>query len=374
MSSSTISGVRIGGIASAVPEAVRQNTAFNEAFGAEEVRKISSRSGVSQVHVATSDICTSDLCFAAATRLLQEMDRPAASIDALIFVSQTPDYLLPATSCSLHGRLGLPKKCAAFDLNLGCSGYIYGMWLGAQLISSGSAGNVLLLVGDTISRVVSPLDRSVAMLFGDAGTATLLEGDANAPPITFELGTDGSGQNHIMVPAGLFRQPRSTSTAERSLRQDQNIRADEDLFMDGAAVFTFTLTAVPGMIDAALRTAGWIAETPDAFVMHQANQFMLQHLAKRMRIPPEKAVLAMADYGNTSSASIPLALTHALRQKLQVASLKLLLAGFGVGLSWGAAALECGPVIMPELVLLEPSTTAGCAVTPAGEPMRTCGV
>jgi 3-oxoacyl-[acyl-carrier-protein] synthase-3 len=218
---------------------------------------------------------------------------------------------------------------------------------------------VLLLVGDTISRIVSPEDRSVAMLFGDAGSATVLERDDSAGPIAFELGTDGSGQNHIMVPAGLFRQPRTPSTAIRTRRSDENVRSDEDLAMDGAEVFTFTLAAVPVMIEAALKTEGWDSSTPDAFVLHQANQFMLQHLAKRMRIPPEKAILAMAGYGNTSSASVPLTLTHALRDKLQSGSLRLLLAGFGVGLSWGAAALSCGPLVMPELVLVpEPAPTA----------------
>jgi 3-oxoacyl-[acyl-carrier-protein] synthase-3 len=363
MASNLISGVRISGIASAVPEAVRPNTAFTEMFGEENVRKICSRSGVAQVHTAGPDICTSDLCYAAAKRLLESMNRPADTVDALIFVSQTPDYLLPATSCSLHGRLGLGKRCAALDVNLGCSGYVYGLWLASQFIASSSARTVLLLVGDTISRIVSPEDRSVAMLFGDAGSATILERDDSAGPIAFELGTDGSRQNHIMVPAGLFRQPRTPATSIRTRRSDENVRSDEDLAMDGAEIFTFTLAAVPVMIEAALKTAGWDSSTPDAFVLHQANQFMLQHLAKRMRIPPEKTTLAMAEYGNTSSASVPLALTNALRDKLQSGSLRLLLAGFGVGLSWGAAALSCGPLVMPELVLVpEPA--------PAAEPVH----
>jgi 3-oxoacyl-[acyl-carrier-protein] synthase-3 len=352
MASILISGVRIAGIASAVPEAVRPNTAFNETFGDEEVRKICARTGVSQVHTAGPGICTSDLCYAAAKRLLESMNLAADAVDALVFVSQTPDYLLPATSCSLHGRLGLAQRCAAVDVNLGCSGYIYGLWLASQFIAAGSARTVLLLVGDTISRIVSPEDRSVVMLFGDAGSATILERDESAGSIAFELGTDGSGQNHIRVPAGLFRQPRTTSTSMRTRRSDENIRSDEDLSMDGAEVFTFTLSAVPVMIEAALKTAGWTSSTPDAFVLHQANQFMLQHLAKRMRIPAAKTILAMAEYGNTSSASIPLTMTHVLRDKLQAGPLPLLLAGFGVGLSWGAAALSCGPLAMPDLVLV----------------------
>src|SRR4051812_24989763 len=180
MASNLIPGVRIAGICSAVPEAVRPNSVFAATFGQEEVDKICSRTGVSQVHTAAPGICTSDLCYAAAKRLLEASERPAETVDALIFVSQTPDYLLPATSCSLHGRLGLPKRCAALDVNLGCSGYVYGLWLASQFIAAGSARTVLLLVGDTISRIVSPEDRSVAMLFGDAGSATLLEQDPSA--------------------------------------------------------------------------------------------------------------------------------------------------------------------------------------------------
>ena len=368
MARTSISGVRIAGLASAVPEHVRSNFGYAAEFGEEEVRKICSSSGVSQVHVAGAGMCASDLCLAATQRLLPALGWPADSIDGLIFVSQTPDYLLPATSCSLHGRLGLAKHCAAFDVNLGCSGYIYGLWLGAQLAAGGALRRILVLAGDTISRIVSPQDRSVAMLFGDAGSSTALEYNPEAAPLFFELGTDGAGQNHIRVPAGLFRQRPNELTARRTKRDDANIRSDEDLFMDGAEVFTFTLAEVPGMIKATLQSAGWTIEDTDAFVMHQANQFMLQHLTKRMRLPAEKTVISMAKYGNTSSASVPLAITDCLRQKLEAGSLRLLLAGFGVGLSWGAVALNFGPAVMPELVAVP---EAGPAAPPGSVSNRT---
>lgn len=351
MASSVIKGARIAGLASAVPERVRTASDFAAAFGEDDVRKVCENTGVSQIHVAEASMCTSDLCFAAAKCLLEQMKWDPDSVDAVIFVSQTPDYLLPATSCSLHGRLGLAKRCAAFDVNLGCSGYIYGLWLASHLVACGSARRLLLLAGDTISRVVSPLDRSVSMLFGDAGTATAMERDENASPMIFDMGTDGQGQDHIIVPAGLFRHRHTDLTAQRTTRGDGNIRSDEDLSMNGAEVFSFTLREVPALLNRVLEAAGWTVETADAFVMHQANRFMLRHLAKRMRLPAEKMILAISDYGNTSSASVPLALTTSLSQRLQAKETRLILAGFGVGLSWGATALSCGPaMVMPELL------------------------
>lgn len=349
MASTQISSVRLAGVASAVPLDTKTVADVAAVFGAEEAQKISDSIGVRQRRVVKGNVCASDLCEAATRELLAKLAWSPDSIQALIFVSQTPDYLLPATSCSLHGRLGLSKQCAAFDVNLGCSGYVYGLWLAAQLVSSGLK-RVLLLVGDTISRIVSPEDRSAAPLFGDAGTATALEADANAVPWFFELGTDGTGAQHLIVPAGGFRTPRTPGTAQRTPREGGNVRSDEDLFMDGAEIFAFTLTEVPKLFKAVLNAANWTIDMPDAFVMHQANQFMLQHLAKRMKLPNDKVVLALENFGNTSSASIPLALTCTLAGRLQSDSVRLVLAGFGVGLSWGAVALTCGPLVAPALI------------------------
>jgi 3-oxoacyl-[acyl-carrier-protein] synthase-3 len=274
---------------------------------------------------------------------------PKDSIDILIFVSQTPDYLLPATACAVHGRLGLSPSCAAFDVNLGCSGYVYGLWLAASLLQAG-AKRALLLVGDTISRVVSPSDRSTALLFGDAGTATVLETSVGAPPIFFELGTDGSGAEHLTVPAGAFRRPSTTATGQRREREGGNVRSDEDLFMNGGEIFAFTMRTVPMLCKTLMQRAGWSMDDADAFVMHQANRFMLQHLAKLMRLPKEKVVMALEDFGNTSSASIPLALSVSLADRLRTSTTKLVMAGFGVGFSWAGATVEAGPMTMPELV------------------------
>lgn len=352
MVSSKIYNVHIAGVASAVPEHVLTEKDDVQVFGEAEIRKISESTGVKKRHVAPLGMCTSDLCFAAAKRLLEDLEWSRDSIDALVFVSQTPDYLLPATSCSLHNRLGLKKHCAAFDLNLGCSGYVYGLWVASHLVASGSVKRLLLLVGDTTTHLISPQDRSVAPLFGDAGTATAIEQNEFADVMVFQMGTDGSGQEHLIVPAGAFRQRRTEQTAKRTEREDGKVRSDEDLFMNGAEIFALTLREVPTLIKSTLNAAGWSVETVDAFVMHQANRFMLQHLSKKMKLPPEKVILALEDYGNTSSASIPLAMTHAMAGRLKSSSLNLVLAGFGVGFSWGAVAMT-GRMIMPDLVLVK---------------------
>jgi 3-oxoacyl-[acyl-carrier-protein] synthase-3 len=350
MASCSILHVRLAGIACAVPDKIRSLDDDVLAFGEADALKISSSTGVKQRYVAPPGVCTSDLCFASAKQILEELDWAPDSIDVLIFVSQTPDYVLPATACSLHGRLGLAKRCASFDLNLGCSGYVYGLWVAASLLSAGSYSRALLLVGDTISRLASPQDRSVAPLFGDAGTATALERSASAPPMYFELGTDGAGQSHLVVPAGGFRQPHSAETALRVERENGNVRSDEDLYMNGPEIFTFTLREVQPLVQSTLAAANWRVEDVDAFVFHQANQFMLTHLSKRMKLPAGKVVLALGEYGNTSSASIPLAILHGLRDRARTGPLQLLIAGFGVGFSWGAAALKVDKLVMPKLL------------------------
>ncbi len=341
--------VRIAGIASAVPERVLTLADDARVFGATEIERISQNIGVQQRHVVSGDTCTSDLCHAAAERLLDELGWERGSIDALIFVTQTPDYFMPATACVLQNRLKLPNSCAAFDVNQGCAGYIYGLWIGGLLVRGGCR-RLLVLVGDTTSRLVAPGDRTVTSLFGDAGTATALEFADDAPPLHFELGTDGSGRDCLSVPAGAFRHPHSTASCERTERAGGNIRSDEDLFMDGGEVFTFVLREVPRLVQSIMTLAEVGISDIDAFVFHQANRFMLNHLTKRLKLPPERVAIGLTQYGNTSSASIPLAITTELRDKLSHNRQRLVLAGFGAGFAWGAAALECGPLCLPPLI------------------------
>jgi 3-oxoacyl-[acyl-carrier-protein] synthase III len=352
---SRFNGVRIAGIASAVPSSFMTAAETAQAAGVseEDAAKIAASTGVSRRHIAPQGMCTSDMAFAAAERLIASLGWERSSIDALVFISQSPDYEVPATSCCLHARLGLSKHCAAFDVNLGCSGYVYGLWLAAQFCSSGSAGRVLLLVGDTSSWTASPLDRSAVFLFGDAASATAIVRDENASPMTFSLGTDGEGHSHIMLPGGGSRNPATPASFERKTGEDGMSRSPLEIHMNGAEVFAFTLREVPPLIRGVVEAAGWTIDAIDSFIPHQANAFMLQHLAKRMKVAPGKLLLDLEEFGNTSSASIPLAINHQLQQQLSSGSMNLLLAGFGVGWSWGAVAFSGGPMVLPDIVYLD---------------------
>jgi len=359
---SKIRGVRIAGIASAVPAEAKSplQTAGPAGVSPEEAQKIANMTGVHNRHVASSSCCTSDLACAAAQRLLEDLKWEPGSIDALVLVSQTHDYDLPATACILQERLGLSHACGAFDISLGCSGYVYGLWVCSGIVAGG-ARRVLLLVGDTMSRACSPQDRSTVFLFGDAGTATALERDANAPDMTFVLGTDGSGKGFLIIPDSGFRNRATPGSFVRGGAADGSLRGPMDLYMDGAEVFAFTLRQVPPMMAEMLSASGWTLDEMDAFVPHQANQFILQHLGKRLKIPAGKMVLSLDEFGNTSSASVPLSLSYRLGGRLRQESMKLVLAGFGVGWSWGAATVTCGPMVMPEIIYLSESAAQPAA-------------
>lgn len=350
MATLTTSRVVLSGLASAVPEYRVGLNRLASQFGDEAAKRISKSVGIRSRPIAPAGICSSDLCFEAAEALLDQLSWDRESIEALIFVSQTPDYQLPATACILQHRLALPSTCIAFDVNLGCSGYVYGISIGSQFISSGKVNRALVLAGDTVSQLVSDQDKATSPLFGDAGTATALQHQEDAPLMTFELGTDGRGTQHLIVPAGMSRRRHSPETSIRVEKEGGNLRSEEDLFMNGAQVFSFSLERVPRLVRSALDSAKWSMDEIDAVVMHQANKFMLQHLSKRLQIPNEKFVLAMEDFGNTSCASIPLAINTALKDQVTQRPMRLLLVGFGVGWSWGAMTAICGPMAIPDVV------------------------
>jgi 3-oxoacyl-[acyl-carrier-protein] synthase-3 len=352
MSISTIRGVRLVGVASAVPGLPQDVLALADRFGESEIRRISASTGVRSRHVAPDGVCASDLCRESARALLESLAWTAESVDLLVFVSQTPDYRLPATACVLQHALGLGTHCAAFDLNFGCSGYVYGLNLVTSILAARGQGRALLLVGDTINGTISPGDRSTALLFGDAGTATAIETAPDAPPMTFVLGSDGEGERHLIIPAGGARYRGGGAAAELRERENGNVRSDEDLFMNGAEVFAFTLREVPPLVSRVLESAGRTSEEVDHFVFHQANRFMLDYLLKRMNLPRERCPMSLESFGNTSCASIPITLTACLRETLDAAHRTLLLAGFGVGYSWAGVLVEAGPIVMPPLIRL----------------------
>ncbi|AZF04443.1 3-oxoacyl-ACP synthase III family protein [Pseudomonas sp. R5-89-07] len=330
-----VNNVRVEGIACSMPEKVVEVSDLADKFGKENIQKIMASTGVFRRHVVDNE-CSSDLCVAAAERLISDLSVDRSSIDTLIFVSQTHDHTLPATACILQERLNLPVSVAAFDVALGCSGYVYGLWLASSLISGGGSRRVLLLVGDTISKMVSDEDRSVAALFGDAGSATLLRYDDSAQPISFALGTDGRGAKNLIVPAGAFRD-RNGSRSEVS---EPEARGPFDLFMNGAEIFAFTLARVPALVKALHESRSDLGAGIDHYVFHQANKFMLEHLAKRMKLPREKVLLDLENVGNTSCTSIPLALSLADLKKHNRVTGLMMLAGFGVGYSWAGCIID----------------------------------
>ncbi|MWV46624.1 ketoacyl-ACP synthase III [Paenibacillus sp. HJL G12] len=331
--------VSIRGICSALPKNKVDLSTDIPYFTTKEIRKTLNVIGTNTVFRALEDQTTADLCTTAAEKVLQDLDWERDTIDALIFLSQTPDYVLPATSCVLQHKLGLSNNCIAFDITLGCSGYVYGLYIVSQLVQSGGIKRALLLVGDTISKLISPQDRSVSLLFGDAGSATALEFSPEVNEISFVMGTDGAGAKSIIVPAGGYRERYNANSMTKILHQDGYLRAHEDLYMNGTEVFNFTSEVVPRLISEILEMHQWTDLDVDYYMMHQANKFILGFLANKCGIDITKVPINIHKFGNTSSASIPLLMTDSeviLNKKDRA---NLILAGFGVGLSWGAAAL-----------------------------------
>jgi 3-oxoacyl-[acyl-carrier-protein] synthase-3 len=352
VTSFAVRGVRLAGAAGAVPEAVRVPADEAPFFPSDNIAKLAQSTGVMERHIAIR-LCASDLGEAAARRVLEALNWKPDTIDLLIFVTQTPDHRLPANACLLQARLGLSDSCMAFDVSLGCSGFVYGLGQAASILASMGAGRrALLVVGDTISRLVSPQDKSTVFLFGDGASAVALEGDAGATAMHFTFGTDGRGGSHLVVPAGGLRRPGGPETAQRRVREGGNQRSDEDLYMNGAEVFAFTLRAVPGLIQHTLGSANWTNDAVDFFLFHQANAMMLKHLGKKLGVPDAKMPLSLDKLGNTSGASIPLTMSLRLRNELTGAPRRLLMVGFGVGFSWGAVAVEGGGMAMPDIVLV----------------------
>jgi 3-oxoacyl-[acyl-carrier-protein] synthase-3 len=352
MAVAEVNGVRIAGIASTVPESTLSPEDDARHFG-EPMDKVADSIGVWKRHKAPANGCVSDMCHFSAEHLLEQLVWDRETVQLVVFISQSADYILPATACTLQNRLGLSTQCAAFDVNLGCSAYPYGLRLASQMLTSfRGGGRALLLVGDTATRNLSPQDRSTIPLFGDAGTATALEVSDDAAPMQFVLGTDGAGAPHLMIPAGGHRLPRSAETSLPHVCADGIVRCDEDVHMNGAEVFAFALREVPKLIKATLAASDSSVDDFDGVVFHQANTFMMNHLTKRLKVSPEKFPLSLARYGNTASASIPLAINDHWGRSGGPQDLRLLMAGFGVGWSWASCSADCKGIVVPEVLTM----------------------
>lgn len=333
---------RIVDIGVHLPKKILDNDALAALFPDWPADKIMAKTGIATRHIAAQDETAGDLAFHAARELFRKGRCAPADIDFLILCTQAPDYILPTTACVLQHRLGLPTHVGALDINLGCSGFVYGLSLAKGLIETGMASNVLLITSDTYSKYIHPLDKSVRTLFGDGAAATLISltpPDENGSIGPFVFGTDGSGARNLMVEAGAFRTPASLENAVARPDDSGNTRSLQNLYMNGAEVMTFSLLQVPKAVDALLQKMGSTRDDIDFFILHQANKFMLDALRKKLRVAPEKVPMRIADVGNTVSSTIPLVLADLLdRGRIKPGS-RLMLVGFGVGYSWAAGAV-----------------------------------
>lgn len=337
--------VRIAGLSAGVPKNIMRTVSTTDKYGDEEFIKTT---GVRQKRYS-NDFTTSDLCQAAAERLISDLSWDKSEIDALIFVSQTPDYILPATSCILQDKLGLKKDCMALDISLGCSGWVYGLCTMSGLMQAGTIRKALLLAGDARKQAYEEPDQ----LFGFAGTVTALEYTGNeADSFKFNMGTDGSGYDAIIKPVGGTRNQVTAEDLVPKMCEDGRMRHGFQTQMKGMDVFAFGITTAPKTIKKLAEHYGFDWTTYDYFVFHQANHKMNETIRTKLKLSEEKVPYSMMDYGNTSSASIPLTIVTQLKEKLGGAKIKFIGCGFGVGLSWGTVAFETENIVVSNLVEL----------------------
>ncbi len=310
----------------------------------EQLRRMKDIFGFGARRQARPETTAGDMCALAARMVLEECGLRPAEIRAVISVTQTPDYPMPGNAHVLHAALGLGKDAAALDVPLGCSGFVHGLWLAAMTASAGG-GPVLLTAGDTLGRLVHKKDRPTAPLFGDAGSAALIEPDPSASEMRFILRADGSRLRTLCIPAGGSRTPSGPETRAEIDRGGGVVRSDENFFMDGFGVFTFTMTEQPDLLRDILAFSGLGVEDVDYFILHQANKYIVDTITRKAGIPADKAPSdRFGRYGNQNSASIPGVLCGSLAEALKGRKVRAVMQGYGIGLSWGACALELDAV------------------------------
>ena len=330
--------VGISAIAACVPKNVIDNYHYDlDIWPEEEVKKVVDKVGVVERRFADENTCSSDLCFAATEKLITDNNIDKSEIDLLVFLSQTPDYRMPATSILLQDRLGLPMTTMAFDISLGCSGFISALSIVYSMMQNNGFRKALLLDGETRSKVYSRKDRREAFIFGDAGVAALIERDEKFGESHFSLNSDGSRGPLIMIPGGGYRNMSSEATLrEKVVDEYGNIRSDEHGHMNGADVFNFVIVEVPKDIKRLLAATGEDIQTMDYYVFHQANAFINNYIAKKMKLDKTKIPWTIQKYGNTSSVSVPLTICSELKDQMQ-GEKKILMSAFGVGMAWATA-------------------------------------
>lgn len=346
-----IPNVTVKGMSACVPAAVEKIEDYPLFSEAEKARMLPFF-GLDKHHVASDSICASDLCFAASERLIDNLQWEKDSIDLLVFVSPAPDYIFPTTACILHNRLGLKRECAAFDIPFGCSGWVYGMTVVGNLLSSGSIKRAILLVGDTPTRAASKQDKSVYPFFGDAGTATAIEFEKDAYGFRSELGTIEKDWDKIILPAGGFRNP-ITEDSLIPIEEGPGItRTKFDTHMDGMDVFSLSTTQDPISVNSLLEKSGINIDDVDCFGFHQTNAFLMNRVCKRLKLNQEKVPYSLKEFANTSGASIPLTLVTERAKRLKNEKMRIAACALGVGLSYGAVYFETDNIVVPQLVEL----------------------
>ena len=347
-----INNVVIKGIAAAVPERKEYNKDFPK-LSEDQLQQYIKTVGVIERRCAVHDgsLCTSDLCCKSAEKLLDELAWDRGEVDLLVFVSHTQDYKLPSTACILQNRLGLSKETMAFDVPLGCSGFVYGLGIVGGIMSQGFIKKALLLVGNTQSVYASPEDKSISLLFGDAGSAVALEYDPSAEDsMKLHYQTDGSGYEVLIVPDGGCRHPFNEHSAEMEEFEEGIRRTRLHEKMDGGAVFTFAFFNVPKSLNALMKRYGIDIGTVDYLLLHQANKFLCDGIRKKLKFPEERTPSNIDRFGNTSGASVPLLMVTELQEQLRNQKLTHLATGFGVGLSLGSACFSTDHIVVPDLI------------------------
>ncbi len=330
-------GVGIKAMAAAVPHTVIDNYKYTQYFPEDQVKEVVDKIGIYQRRFADDKTCSSDLCFAAAEKLIADNNIDRSEIDLLVFISQTPDFRMPATSVLLQNRLKLPNSTIAFDINLGCSAFIYGLSVVYSMMQNRGLRKALLLDGETRSKVYSPKDRRSAFLFGDGGVAALIERDERFGESYFSLNSDGSRGDLIKINGGGYRNPSSIETLkERVVDEYGNIRSDEQGYMNGGDVFNFVIREIPKDIKRLLSDTNTDVQTLDYYIFHQANNFINSYLAKKLKLDTSKIPSTIDKYGNTSSVSVPLTIVDRLKSSLN-GEKRLLMSAFGVGMTWATA-------------------------------------
>jgi len=354
-----LKNVRIKGISCCLPDNKVLNTDYYERFGKDLVVKAIKMTGINTRYVAIKEQCASDLAYTAAERLIEKLNWDKDTIKGLIFITQSPDYRKPSTACILQYRLRLSEYCAAFDVNLGCSAFIYGTFFGSLMMSNNDINRMLVLIGDAGSRYISPEDHSSILLHGSAGSAIALEYDPEVNnSIKYSLKTDGSRFKSLYTPAGASRNAY-TAKKEPYLHDDGLMRSDYHHFMNGLDIFQFSITKVPKTIKEFLNHYKLNNDMFDYLVLHQPNKFMVEKVAKKIDFPLEKTLINVEKFGNCNGSSIPLLIVDKIRAEAENGRIRLLTSGFGIGLSWGVMDLTLEHITIPDIIYSNEYYTEG---------------